>query len=90
MKKLYAILAAALTLLFGSAAGAMNLTSPPTDDPDNPNTSGPNNGDPKVVPPIYGRWHAAVTSVHAFRTGAESTVRRISSASAPTVGDPDG
>jgi hypothetical protein len=46
-------------------APLINLTSPPTDDPDNPNTSGPNNGDPKVVPPIYGRWHAAVTSVHA-------------------------
>jgi hypothetical protein len=47
----------------------INLTSPPTDDPDNPNTSGPNNGDPKVVPPIYGRWHAAVTSVHANTQG---------------------
>ena len=32
----------------------------------------------------------AVTSVHVFRTGAESTVRRMSSASAAAFGDPDG
>jgi hypothetical protein len=41
----------------------INLTSPATDDPDYPNVGGPNNGDPAVVPPIYGRWHAGVTSV---------------------------
>jgi hypothetical protein len=47
----------------------INLTSPATDDPDHPRTSGPNNGDPAVVPPIYGRWHAAVTSVQPSAPG---------------------
>jgi len=50
-------------------APLINLTSPSTDDPDNPNVGGPNNGDPAVVPPIYGRWHAAVTSVQVGASG---------------------
>lgn len=33
----------------------INLTTPPNDDPDNPNPK-----DPQVVPPIYGCWAAAV------------------------------
>ncbi len=36
----------------------INQTSPATDDPSNPNPM-----DPVVVPPIYGRWQAAVTGV---------------------------
>ena len=36
----------------------INETSPPTDDPASPNPD-----DPVVVPPIYGRWHAAIRSV---------------------------
>ncbi len=35
----------------------INQTSPPTDDPAHPNPD-----DPVIVPPIYGRWHAAVTA----------------------------
>jgi hypothetical protein len=41
----------------------INQTDPPTDDPNSPNVAGPNHGDPIVVPPIYGRWHAGVLSV---------------------------
>ncbi len=36
----------------------LNRTTSTTDDPKNPNPD-----DPRVVPPMYGRWHAAVTSV---------------------------
>jgi hypothetical protein len=39
----------------------LNQTSPSVQDPDDPNLP----PDPAVVPPIYGRWHAAVTSVTA-------------------------
>ncbi len=41
----------------------INQTSPATDDPANPVVY-PYPGDPVVVPPIYGRWQAAVTSVN--------------------------
>jgi hypothetical protein len=36
----------------------LNMTTPDTDDPRNPNPA-----DPVVVPPIYGRWHAAVQKI---------------------------
>ena len=36
----------------------LNSTTPDTDDPGNPNPA-----DPVVVPPIYGRWHAAVQKI---------------------------
>ena len=36
----------------------INETSPSVDDPDHPAAE-----DPKVVPPIYGRWHAGVPAV---------------------------
>ena len=42
----------------------INQTSPATDDPTHPN---PN--DPVVVPPIYGRWQAAVASVNRAASG---------------------
>jgi hypothetical protein len=42
----------------------INQTSPATDDPAHPN---PN--DPIVVPPIYGRWQAAVASVNRAASG---------------------
>lgn len=46
----------------------INQTAPPTDDPANPRTYPPP-GDPVVVPPIYGRWQAAVTSVNRAAAG---------------------
>jgi hypothetical protein len=42
----------------------INQTAPATDDPASPN---PN--DPVVVPPIYGRWQAAATSVNRTAAG---------------------
>jgi hypothetical protein len=42
----------------------INQTSPPTDDPAHPNPD-----DPVVVPPIYGRWQAAVASVDRTASG---------------------
>jgi hypothetical protein len=55
---------------FQNAVTALiNLTSPTTDEPDHPNVAGPNNGDPAVVPPIYGRWHAGVTAVQPAAPG---------------------
>lgn len=36
----------------------LNKTTPDADDPQNPNPA-----DPVVVPPIYGRWHAAVQKI---------------------------
>lgn len=42
----------------------INQTSPATDDPDNPNPQ-----DPVIVPPIYGRWQAAVLSVDRTAAG---------------------
>ena len=42
----------------------INQTSRATDDPANPNPK-----DPVVVPPIYGRWQAAATSVSSSATG---------------------
>jgi hypothetical protein len=41
----------------------VNLGTSSTDDP-----AAPNADDPRVVPPIYGRWHAGVTGVN--KTGA--------------------
>ena len=46
----------------------INQTAPATDDPANPRTYPPP-GDPVVVPPIYGRWQAAVTSVNRAAAG---------------------
>jgi hypothetical protein len=46
----------------------INQTAPATDDPANPHTYPPP-GDPVVVPPIYGRWPAAVTSVNRAAAG---------------------
>jgi hypothetical protein len=46
----------------------INQTAPATDDPANPHTYPPP-GDPVVVPPIYGRWQAAVTSVNRAAAG---------------------
>jgi hypothetical protein len=45
----------------------INQTSPATDDPAKPNPS-----DPVIVPPIYGRWHAAITSVNRTAAGWEN------------------
>ena len=45
----------------GVVVPLLNWTSPVVQDPDGPNLP----PDPAVVPPIYGRWHAAVTSVTA-------------------------
>jgi hypothetical protein len=42
----------------------LNLTTPTIDDPAHPN---PN--DPRVVPPIYGRWHAGITTVDRTKSG---------------------
>jgi hypothetical protein len=42
----------------------INQTSPATDDPAHPNPQ-----DPVIVPPIYGRWQAAVTSVDRTAAG---------------------
>jgi len=42
----------------------INETSPTVDDPANPAPE-----DPVVVPPIYGRWHAAVTAVDRTKSG---------------------
>ncbi len=36
----------------------LNMTTPDTDDPQRPKQE-----DPRVVPPIYGRWHAAVQKI---------------------------
>ena len=47
----------------------INQTAPATDDPANPIVSTPPPGDPVVVPPIYGRWQAAVTSVNRTAAG---------------------
>ncbi len=41
----------------------VNLATSTTDDPAHPNA-----GDPRVVPPIYGRWHAGVSSVDRTQT----------------------
>ncbi len=46
----------------------INQTAPATDDPANPNTY-PTPGDPVVVPPIYGRWQAAVSTVNRAAAG---------------------
>jgi hypothetical protein len=45
----------------------INQTSPARDDPANPNRS-----DPVIVPPIYGRWQAAITSVNRKAAGWEN------------------
>ncbi|MGF6877242.1 hypothetical protein [Paraburkholderia sp. MM5477-R1] len=45
----------------------INQTAPPIDDPANPNPQ-----DPVVVPPIYGRWHAAIRSVDRTAAGWEN------------------
>lgn len=42
----------------------INLTTPTTDDPAHPNPT-----DPTIVPPIYGRWQAAVQSVDMTAAG---------------------
>ncbi len=48
----------------------INQTAPATDDPANPNEyPTPPPGDPVVVPPIYGRWQAAVSSVDRTAAG---------------------
>jgi hypothetical protein len=46
----------------------INQTAPATDDPANPKTY-PAPGDPVVVPPIYGRWQAAVSTVNRAAAG---------------------
>jgi hypothetical protein len=48
----------------GALQNWINQTSPATDDPASPNPK-----DPVVVPPIYGRWQAAATSVNSAATG---------------------
>jgi hypothetical protein len=45
----------------------INQTSPPTDDPANPNPT-----DPVIAPPIYGRWAAAIQSVDHTVAGWEN------------------
>jgi hypothetical protein len=48
----------------------INQTAPATDDPTHPNKyPTPPPGDPVVVPPIYGRWQAAVPTVNRAAAG---------------------
>jgi hypothetical protein len=42
----------------------LNLTTSTVDNPANPNKD-----DPRIVPPIYGRWHAGINTVDRTRTG---------------------
>ena len=50
----------------GALQDWINQTAPTTDDPASPNPD-----DPVVVPPIYGRWQAAITSVDRTASGWE-------------------
>ena len=42
----------------------LNLTTPTIDDPANPNAD-----DPRIIPPIYGRWHAGIDRVDRTHAG---------------------